>query len=236
MPVGAYFMGTVDDPRDDCRMVPNREATSDDLANIGVEVSKVSLEILINSTSEIKKNKEILRNCYFSIDMTSDWEKHVDNLMTVYGMNYRDEVQINRASMPDFDERSKKFYEEHLHRDPEVRFIKSGTGFFDVRSIEDEWIRIPVGSGDFLSLPAGIYHRFTTDRNLPTHAKNPKHRGRFVLMREGLISPKPNVHAENLVTIRMFQSAPKWISYARCKDGDEVEERSNYLKQIRIED
>ncbi|KAE9420343.1 hypothetical protein Angca_004927, partial [Angiostrongylus cantonensis] len=189
----AYFMGTVDDPRDDCRMVPNREATSDDLANIGVEVSKVSLE-------------KILRNCYFSIDMTSDWEKHVDNLMTVYGMNYRDEVQINRASMPDFDERSKKFYEEHLHRDPEVRFIKSGTGFFDVRSIEDEWIRIPVGSGDFLSLPAGIYHRFTTDRN------------------------------ENLVTIRMFQSAPKWISYARCKDGDEVEERSNYLKQIRIED
>ncbi|VDM58629.1 unnamed protein product [Angiostrongylus costaricensis] len=150
MPVGAYFMGTVGDPRDDCRMVPNREATSEDLANIGVEVSK--------------------------IDMTSDWEKHVDNLMTVYGMNYRDEVQINRASMPDFDERSKKFYEEHLHRDPEVRFIKSGTGFFDVRSIE-----------------------------------------------------------ENLVTVRMFQSAPKWISYARCKDGDEVEERSRYLKQIGIE-
>ncbi|KAJ1358562.1 hypothetical protein KIN20_024584 [Parelaphostrongylus tenuis] len=179
MPIGAYYMGSVDDPRDDCRMDPNRDATNDDLDHIGVKVSK--------------------------IDMNSDWEKYVDNLMTVYGMNYRDEIQINRASMPDFDEKVKKFYEEHLHRDPEVRFIKSGTGFFDVRSAEDEWIRIPVESGDFLSLPAGIYHRFTTDRN------------------------------ENLVTIRMFQSNPSWISYARCKDGDSVEERNMYLKGIGIE-
>lgn len=41
MAAHAYFMGTVDDQRDDCRLQPNREATKDDLARIGVEMTTV---------------------------------------------------------------------------------------------------------------------------------------------------------------------------------------------------
>ncbi|KAJ1347550.1 hypothetical protein KIN20_002633 [Parelaphostrongylus tenuis] len=177
MATSAYFMGSVQDPRNDCRMVPNRDATNVDLANIGVEMS--------------------------SVDMTSKWEEHLDNLIAAYDMNHRDEIQINRTSMPDFDKKLKMFFEEHLHQDPELRFIKSGTGFFDVRSIEARIFLVK--SGDFLFLPAGIYHRFTTDRN------------------------------ENVVAIRLFRSSPKWKSYARCKDSDAMEERSNYLKTIGVE-
>ncbi|KAJ1346503.1 hypothetical protein KIN20_001299 [Parelaphostrongylus tenuis] len=32
----------------------------------------------------------------------------------------------------------------------------------------EQWILIPVGSGDFLSLPVGIQHRFAADRNVST--------------------------------------------------------------------
>ena len=57
----------------------------------------------------------------------------------------------------------KIFFAEHLHADDEIRLILDGSGFFDIRDDKDEWVRIMVSKGDLITLPAGSYHRFTTD-------------------------------------------------------------------------
>ena len=80
------------------------------------------------------------------------------------GYKNRDEVCVSPQAMGDvYESKVKMFFAEHLHEDEEIRYIRDGEGYFDVRGQEDEWIRIQLSKDDLIILPAGIYHRFTTD-------------------------------------------------------------------------
>ena len=83
----------------------------------------------------------------------------------------RDEITVSPATMGDvYEEKVRMFFNEHLHEDEEIRYILDGEGFFDVRDClegksgeKEKWVRIRLEKNDLIILPAGIWHRFTTD-------------------------------------------------------------------------
>ncbi|RXW25681.1 hypothetical protein EST38_g148 [Candolleomyces aberdarensis] len=134
------------------------------------------------------------------------YEPKVDAVAKERGYKNRDLINVTKEGLGDiYEEKIKSFFEEHMHEDEEIRYILSGSGFFDVReSPSDEWIRLAVEPGDLLVIPAGIYHRFTLDENNAIKA------------------------------LRLFQDEPKWIPYNRGPETEVNVHRIQYLKTVGV--
>ena len=93
----------------------------------------------------------------------------VEDVATSRGYTNRDEISSSKliASIDptSYEQILKTFFNEHMHEDEEIRYILKGSGYFDVRDADDKWVRVKAETGDFLVLPAGIYHRFTLDES-----------------------------------------------------------------------
>lgn len=110
-----------------------------------------------------------------------------------------DFVQINPKLMPNYDEKIRMFFQEHLHEDEEIRYCLAGSGYFDVRAASDkQWIRILIEAGDMIVLPAGIYHRYTNDSN------------------------------DDITVMRLFKENPIWEAINRGERSDGTNARKSY--------
>ncbi|KAF2993794.1 1,2-dihydroxy-3-keto-5-methylthiopentene dioxygenase [Curvularia kusanoi] len=127
-------------------------------------------------------------------------QSDVDTLAAQRSYKNRDEITVSPSVMGAiYEEKVKSFFHEHLHEDEEIRYILDGAGFFDVRSEGDEWVRIWLEKGDLIVLPAGIYHRFTTDE------------GNYIK------------------AMRLFKEEPKWTPLNRSAETDANSYRKEYL-------
>lgn len=71
------------------------------------------------------------------------------------GYSYADIITIHPDTLPGYEEKLKMFFEEHIHDAEEIRYVLSGSGYFDVRDKNDKWVRVHVKKGDLMTLPEG---------------------------------------------------------------------------------
>ncbi|KAK4247753.1 Acireductone dioxygenase ARD family [Corynascus novoguineensis] len=127
----------------------------------------------------------------------------VDALAAERGYKNRDEITVSPERMGDaYEAKVKMFFDEHLHEDEEIRYIRDGRGYFDVRDKGDRWVRIALEKDDLIILPAGIYHRFTTDESNYVQA------------------------------MRLFKEEPKWTPLNRSEELDQNPYRKEYVSQF----
>jgi len=140
-----YLDGSEEDQRKPHRLTPNQPVSLHELQGIGVLHWKLNAD-LYETDSELQQIRQ---------------ER---------GYSYSDIITIHRDTLPNYDQKLQMFFEEHLHLDDEIRYILDGRAFFDVRDKQERWIRIAMNKGDLITLPAGVYHRFTPDESNYTKA------------------------------------------------------------------
>mmetsp|Transcript_21577 Transcript_21577/g.50796 ORF Transcript_21577/g.50796 Transcript_21577/m.50796 type:complete len:196 (+) Transcript_21577:43-630(+) len=175
--VRAWKMDSSDaDQRLPHKLEPCEYVSMDELAKLGVLYWKIDAKNYIDEEGklDVKEGTELHKIC--------TERKYVNN----------DVITCSREKLPNYDEKLKTFFTEHIHEDEEIRFVIDGSGYFDVRTAppSDSWVRINVEKNDLIVLPAGIYHRFTLDE------KN------------------------HIQAVRLFQTEPKWTPINRpCDDN-----------------
>jgi 1,2-dihydroxy-3-keto-5-methylthiopentene dioxygenase len=83
----------------------------------------------------------------------------LERIMGERGYVTMDQVKM-WPEMDNFQALCDKFVGEHLHTDDEVRFVLAGSGVFEIRSLDDRWMKVLVEPGDFILVPANRFHRF----------------------------------------------------------------------------
>ncbi|KAF7704645.1 1,2-dihydroxy-3-keto-5-methylthiopentene dioxygenase [Silurus meridionalis] len=162
-----YMDESTEDQRLPHKLQPNQAVSVQELQDIGVCYWKLNADIYENDPALQKIRGE-------------------------KGYSYMDIIDVHPDKLPNYEEKLKMFYEEHLHLDDEIRYILDGRAYFDVRDKNDRWIRIAMTKGDMITLPAGIYHRFTMDETNYTKA------------------------------MRLFVGEPVWKAYNRPADHFEI--------------
>jgi len=103
------------------------------------------------------------------------------------GYHAADVVAI-RADLPGVDDALARFDKVHFHDDDEVRAIVGGCGVFGFIGDDGRQFLLSLEAGEFVSLPAGIWHWFYCDAD------------------------------KSVTAIRLFKDNPSWVPHYRSTE------------------
>lgn len=141
----------ITDQKKENRQTPNARVTAAEMRKLGISYWKMDADAYEYPLKAVPW------------DPKDSMDPRLSQLRDDRGYNYADIISIHRDHLPEFDKKIKAFFEEHIHDAEEIRYILDGSGFFDVRDSNDNWVRVHIKKGDLMTLPEGIYHRFTCD-------------------------------------------------------------------------
>lgn len=123
----------------------------------------------LDKGGDISPDDLVRHGVYFaSLTVQPDaYREPLDRVKTDRGYVAEDIVEL-RPETPNLETICAKFVDEHFHDDDEVRFVLEGRGIFDIRSEDDDWMRVVVEPGDLIIVPEKRHHRFmlTDEKNI----------------------------------------------------------------------
>lgn len=179
---------------------------------------------------DLDQLKKLTGVLYWRIDADKpDSDPLLEQIRSERGYSFKDEITCSPELMENYEEKLKNFFREHLHSDEEIRLVLDGSGYFDIRDLDDNWIRIRVEKGDLIVLPAGSYHRFTLDQKVSHSRTNYSPFSSDSKMTFALIS----ILLQNYIkAMRLFVGEPVWTPINRPADDHPA--RIQYLNQLRV--
>jgi len=137
-----------------------------------------------------------------NMDDVGATKQRIDIIRKERGYKMEDECTLQEGVTQNFEAKIKEFYKEHIREQDEARLILDGHAYFDVQDVTDpsgnQWFRVLAEKGDFVIVPAGCVHRFTTDTN------------NFVKMRRYFCSEQPDM---NVITGDDITNNPNRIKF-----------------------
>uniref|UniRef100_A0A0M3I8S4 Acireductone dioxygenase n=1 Tax=Ascaris lumbricoides TaxID=6252 RepID=A0A0M3I8S4_ASCLU len=192
------------------------------------------------------KNQSAPCNCDPPIDVSSD-ELYKLGILTQYipvvdsglidkmcderGYKYRDELIISRERMPNYDEEIKKYFEEHMHIDEEVRYILDGSCYFDVRNRE-----IKKYFEEHMHIDEEV--RYILDGSCYFDVRNREDKwvriavepGDAIILPPGIFHRFTPDHRDYIQMLRLFKEQQEWLGYNRNEMAKVTSVREQYLK------
>eukprot|EP00249_Psilotum_nudum_P005960 c19356_g1_i1 orf=75-752(-) len=101
---------------------------------------------------------------HWKID-ADNWQsdKTLQDVRNSRGYVFSEIVTVAPGMIENYEDKIHQFFQEHLHPYDESRLILDGFGYWDIPDLNGDFIRFNVGKGDMITLPSGMYHRFTLD-------------------------------------------------------------------------
>mmetsp|Transcript_33391 Transcript_33391/g.76935 ORF Transcript_33391/g.76935 Transcript_33391/m.76935 type:complete len:250 (-) Transcript_33391:1429-2178(-) len=137
-----------DNCEDQCaenRLEPNVPITPEQMAELGISYWKLDADAYTYPDVSIPWNPSDAK------------DPKLQKIREDRGYSYADIITVHPDYLPGYSDKIKSFFEEHIHDAEEIRYVLAGSGYFDVRDLNDKWVRVHVKKGDFMTLPEGTY-------------------------------------------------------------------------------